>query len=989
MPYQPFSLLANLAKAETVTAERTDGKVSFIDAMQQMAISSVFDILRRSKPDFVRELYTLSAADGELAYENARCYATQIVRLYRNQLISSGRTQTLTRRTGIRSLVDIGPSFPTLFKENWDLFCKVGAIEAKDSPVAYLTSLYRFALEQLEGSTAETNRIKLDERRPDLKDLLIDQNSTFTPIPMLHIVNDVLSKAISAYVDTIPEDKDKTIYQLIAARHHPFQFPYNFHYQQVTLGLSGKKPVLGELSYQVSLEVPATAGQSNAYGLVQQPASVAQAMLSGLGPEQQQLLLEGPLPATEDEQPDPLIVSFFKFKYGSTYAGSANNPLNSLTLFLEKTGLTTAQVEALLAVRNHVPYKTPNALAEGDTATGPVKYGACYVNGPSTTAAMGIIKGADNKLHLSNTNADRFDRLQRMIRLQRWLDIPFAQLDTLIMAAILSESPANAGRVLNTHTLRVLGTYRYLHKHYSIEAEEFAAFIYRLPVYASAPRVPMFDKAFNSPAVFDTPLMLDAQVFYPVSATNGGEKTLAQLCAALQLQPTEESLWLLVNDTAELDDDAQESLKRNVNTMSALYRQIRIASLFGLTARDSWALVDLLGGEGYRKQVVTATLAPAAVADAPPDILDILLQMDWVVTWLKDTGRDIATVRRQLAVDNPENPIPVELLEQLNQLGKDAREATLSEAQLAPLNLPPGVEWWQVILAPLIEANGLVKAQPLTLVDNLPAALALKIHEQLETVGLPNPIKETVATALLDFVLKGYYAQHRLVEGLLQSTAGLPLDRGETVLRWAGSSADRFLSQVLTATDETELTLPLNASGTLLLDALQRLLRHAEVNQQLGLSAQALRTFLVHPQWLHGAFVAALPLSFSSLYLLDRYRDWRDQAGEPEAVLLSYFSRANGLETTEKTTTPGPCAALLATLTSWPASEVLAATTAPTIPNGVAATMQQVDWVRRMQSASQRTGLAAAQLLGATDLTITSTAAQWQAVGEAVVAASR
>ncbi|WP_240998316.1 Tc toxin subunit A, partial [Pseudomonas viridiflava] len=92
-------------------------------------------------------LSSISDADGALAYENARCYATQIVRLYRNQLVSSGRSQQLTKRTGVRSLVDIGPSFPNLFEENWDLFCKVGAIEAKDSPAAYLTSLYRFARE--------------------------------------------------------------------------------------------------------------------------------------------------------------------------------------------------------------------------------------------------------------------------------------------------------------------------------------------------------------------------------------------------------------------------------------------------------------------------------------------------------------------------------------------------------------------------------------------------------------------------------------------------------------------------------------------------------------------------------------------------------------------------------------------------------------------------------------------------------------------------
>ncbi|WP_235669404.1 Tc toxin subunit A, partial [Pseudomonas savastanoi] len=226
MTKPPFSLLNNLAKTDAVAHERTDGKLSFTDALATLNIQSVFDIVRRSKSAFVRDISRISDANAALAYENARCYATQIVRLYRNQLVSSGRTQKLTRRSGVRSLVEIGPSFPNLFKEKWDLFCKVGAIEAKDSPVAYLTSLYRFALEELEGSSVDSSRIKLDERRPDLKELIVDQQSTFTPVPTLQIVNQVLGKAIEAYVDTVAEDKDKSLYQLVAEKQHPWEYQF-------------------------------------------------------------------------------------------------------------------------------------------------------------------------------------------------------------------------------------------------------------------------------------------------------------------------------------------------------------------------------------------------------------------------------------------------------------------------------------------------------------------------------------------------------------------------------------------------------------------------------------------------------------------------------------------------------------------------------------------------------------------------------------------
>ncbi|WP_241152447.1 Tc toxin subunit A, partial [Pseudomonas viridiflava] len=137
----------------------------------------------------------------------------------------------------------------------------------------------------LEGSSAETNRITLDDRRPDLKNLIIDQQSTFTPIPTLQIVNQVLSEAIHAYTDTVSASRGKSIYQLVAEKHHPFLFPYNFHYQQIRLGLAGKKPVLGELSYRMSLETPATSPAMRAYGKVQNSSVVAQVMMSGPGPE--------------------------------------------------------------------------------------------------------------------------------------------------------------------------------------------------------------------------------------------------------------------------------------------------------------------------------------------------------------------------------------------------------------------------------------------------------------------------------------------------------------------------------------------------------------------------------------------------------------------------------------------------------------------------------------------------------------------------------
>ncbi|MBN6713139.1 Tc toxin subunit A [Pseudomonas capsici] len=1000
MSDQPFSLLQNLAKAETSSSERTDDKVAFVSAMEKMGISSVFDIVRRAKPAFVRELLQYSDANGDLAYENARCYATQIVRLYRNQLVSSGRTQTLTQRTGVRSLVDIGPSFPNLFKENWDLFCKVGAIEARDSPAAYLTALYRFAMEELEGSSAEPDRIHLNTRRPDLKDLLIDNQTTYTSIPTLEIVNTVLEKAIGAYTNTVEGLKGKSIYQLVAEKQHPFQFPYNFHHRQISLGLAGKKPILGELSYRISFQVPATSPGSNAYGAVQSGSAWAQIMMSGTGPEQQALVLAPALPEADES----LITQFFKNKYGTLYVSGAGNPLNSLKIFNEKTGLSGNAVEALLATGDHSPHPSPNVQAAGAASTPQTaqptdsdiaaahsaKYGASYVNGPTDTAAMELGLDAQQKRQLLNTSLDRFDRMQRMIRLQRWLNIPFAQLDTLLMAIIRSEGAANPGNALTENTLRALGVYRYLNRRYSIEPQEFAGFFHQLSAYTSQGHLSMFDRVFNNPVLFDTPLVLDGRQVWLTSGDSPSNKTLTQICAALGLEHTRESLWPILIDTRNAYAGADQAFRRTLSMISSMYRQTRIASMFGLTAPASRALVDLLGGESYRSLVVKGTIRNAVgeTADqaSAPDVLDILMQLDWAVDWLNETGRDVWTLRRQLAVDTVEPSVSQSLLDQLEQLGKEARETVLTGQQLSALNLPAkddndvAIDWWGSVLAPLIEAHGLVKALPLTLEGNVADDMDALLAVQLEPVALDAPSKEMARTRLGEFLFKGYVIQHRLMEGLLQSSAGVPLDRCETIMRWAGTSADVFLGQAIDTATGASLSLPLIDGSQELIDTLMTLHRYAEVNQQLGLSAQALRTFLVNPAWLHASLAAPLPLSLTSLYVLDRYRHLRDNCEQPEATLLAYFLLANNGGT------PDQCDAQLAVLTGWSTTELARARTQL---GSIAKSMHQVDWIKRMQDTCNSTGLSADQLLDATELTSASTIDQWKQVGDAVMGTNR
>jgi hypothetical protein len=1302
-------LLRNLV-SEIADKSSQPGKVSFITAMQQMSMTSVFDIIGQSKPRFVERLGEICDADGALAYDNAMCYAVQIGGLYREHRVSSGKPQDLTQRTGVRALVDVGPSYPNLFKENWDEFCKVGAIAALDSPVAYLSSLYQFATRTLETSgQGDRPKILLGKRRPDIASLVIDQQSTFTPRPMLELVNGILKEDIQRYRKGKP-DENKPVYELLAERRYPFIFPYHFAHHQCRLGLAKKKLGLGVLNYLISREVPATQGDRNVYGAVQNASLEAQRLLSGLSPQQQQLLIEPSLfttfhlskaelaagwkgPGTshlrphkalgvgflllpgqasiKDVEPEahylisnpgstnvativfskadsPEKLELVSFNSGTparsdlwslnhlhqaspetmcpriswggndsagyrasftitTTSGSVTAPLgvaalsvtlmsdeilvwsveqqgffqkhyglesNSIQLdqslidlktFMQRTGLDAQQVEAVLSQRTHFPRLSPNCPSTnpqfGATGIGAPyphasHFGACYVNGhgsgrydsvtPATATSirkdqfdnsMGlteVLVGARKTWRLTKTSPNRFDRLQRMIRLQRWLEIPFAELDTLIISAIRSEGEHNLTMELNLNTLRALGVYRYLAQRYKLEPLEFAAFLHDLTPYATGDDVPLFDQVFNEVTLFDVPLVLDQQVFNARGADVASKRTVAQLCAGLGLQPSELSFLRLAGQTQE----HVGPLKRDLETVSSVYRQARVPQMFGLSAEDGWALMDLLGGQDYQRLLCTGRLSqqfgqslkpiyikaaggsprieitlalvvdPVAAGDSlrllpgsmlsvemgsdfahtdsalreftfefsgpepkiqwfltnaddsqltldpvevggslsltgkkiiragweainnwsakpisylrvrcgqlggrlleldgitegealttPPDILDLLMQMDWAVTWLKDSKQSVTDVRRLLGLDPGDYLPPQGLIDRLAKLALDTRAAVITDQQIEALNLPtheapakgrgPGDDInWRTVLLPLLDERGMVKDLPLELIENTQGQLSAALVLALKPLRLEPEARARSLEKLGTLLLVGHDRQLRLIEGLTQEMVNLPMDRTQVVVRWAGTSVYELLSAVL----QTDADAGISSMASLL-EQIRSMLRHAEAALHLRLGTSALRLFLVHPEWLGAKGGTAL--SWASFYLLGRYSQWLGSQSQTEEALLGYFIAANPAKVHLKnkalrSAVNDESAEALANLLGWSVQEV--SRLFQELPQGRACSMAEVDWILRCQGASKASGMTAADVLAATALHADSAPAAWQAVGEAAVAASR
>ncbi|WP_052961991.1 Tc toxin subunit A [Pseudomonas fluorescens] len=1102
-----YPLLQALITANSPEKHRELQKL-FKDTLK---LTSVFDITRLTEASFKKKVEDAINRDSTLQghassidigtlYDNAKCLAAQVSHLYREQQLSSGQTQHHWHPPGIRAVEKQGPTYTNLFQENWDESCKVDSIAAIDSPVAYLRALYLFA-KQLETSASQSanetvNRILLEKRRPDLAVLSIDQQNTFTAQPMLKIVNDILNTNIQEALKSTA-DKNKSTYGVLAQRRYPFALPYNIFHHQCLLGLSGKTPSLGELNYLISPHLPITQTVNIQYGQVRTSTPIeAQQLLSGLSPQQQALLTEVP---GEDTQ-------YWQSLYGTHATATSLSNINS---FMERTELNAGQIEALLSQGKHAPRHSSN---HPKTVSLPGPYGARYINGPfavGTTTAdnMTIIKNEGVK-KIAEATDQRLVRLQRMIRLQRWLDIPFAELDTLILGAFESQVPRNTLMQLDTYTVRTLGVYRYFNRRYSINAEEFAALLYRVSPSATGDAPALFDRVFNPARLFDTPLVLDNRSFSTDDSDPASHTILQHLSASLGLPLTDDSLLLIVRNTLQY----LGQLKCDLHTLSSIYRQARIARMLGISIADSAMLANLLGGESISKclangyaldsrtfqiniknssehfNLVARFRAPKQVDpnnpprllsgstlttntslfadskiigkihirfpgdsssnDDPDDdpsisinqipnvapntvisledcplvlpnddldvllrratklatviqsprsqssndldntsnytdvtltqnepqgldvlnLLDVLMQMDWITNWLRESAYDIPKLRRLLEPMGSDDHSFRDLQQYLTKLSGDTLQCVVTQREIAELSLPKEVEWRARLAGTLLDDKGLVKNFAPAIEDDVPQKLATALNDVIEPLMLGDVLKDDCKKKLKDLLLLAHDRQQHLIEKFLQETSQLPMNCAKAVLLWANSSVHQILVEALGEAPSTRLP-----------PVLHPVMRHAEAAVQLHLSNSALRMFLSHPEWLETPNTQ-LQLTLSTLYLLDRFNHCMTTHQHSEESLLSYLGLANS--TADTTTTNS----FLAKLLGWTPTEVSVVTA--TLASRKAQTMKDVDWVMRCHATCKATGLSATSLLSATALNNDSTSDAWKKVGEAVMAAS-
>lgn len=695
---------------------------------------------------------------------------------------------------------------------------------------------------------------------------------------------------------------------------------------------------MGELNYRISRKLP-LAGETSNYGQVGVQNNEVQCQLSGLSPEQQTMLKDSWV-ATTDAQ------KFYLKHYN--WKADLIGP-QKLTDFLRHTQMDAEQLQALLAQQTQSPRKSP--YCKQDTG---LTYGACYING-TATPTISLDNGTPAKL--VNVSLERFDRLQRMIRLKRWLGLHFAQLDTLIVSAMRCEGNRNKALQITHNTLRALGVFCYLNKRYGLQAEEFAAWLHQLPVHASGERVSLFDQVFNRAGSALPPLYLDNVTF---DAT-----TRQQLCAGLGLQDTQESLQLLISP--------DKPATRTIETVSEIYRQARIARLFGVSVVECQQLAQMLGNADFLTQLRNPTFRnrPKGVSD----FLDMLMHLEWASRWFKENGSSLALFRRQLLMDQQAQDPTINLL--LKEFAS-YDQASFSK-QLQQLTLPkqpkdeqdrlPVVDWESLVYTALQRMR--LDTTIEVALDDVLSSVKVSI-DATRTKHFIDQAKPELSN-LLSTVRDELWSLYTRLKKIIQDVPHAP---GNANGYEKYDFHHHFLR--LHAPDDP----PLQTLAYLILR-----LPHAAGILQLPLSPHALHQFLVNPHWLTREYKESslLELTPNNLYLMQQFKHCIDRSGVTEEQLLNYFEQTNALPNGAAQNDSDETNERLAQLLDWSASEIDAFSSQLKPPR--ITSMNRLDWVLRCRQASKDTGLPAKMLIKASELKADSTFADWKAVGEAVVSA--
>ncbi|ANI28953.1 toxin [Yersinia entomophaga] len=680
------------------------------------------------------------------------------------------------------------------------------------------------------------------------------------------------------------------------------------------------------------------------------------------------------------EELQPEADAFFINNFGLSAEDSSQ--LVKLVAFGDQTGSKAEEIESLLSCGENLPIVSPNVIFANpifgsyfndEPFPAPYHFGGVYINAHQRNA-MTIIR-AEGGREIQSLSNFRLERLNRFIRLQRWLDLPSHQLD-LLLTSVMQADADNSQQEITEPVLKSLGLFRHLNLQYKITPEIFSSWLYQLTPFAVSGEIAFFDRIFNREQLFDQPFILDGGSFTYLDAKGSDAKSVKQLCAGLNISAvTFQFIAPLVQSALGLEAG---TLVRSFEVVSSLYRLVSIPQTFGLSTEDGLILMNILTDEmGY--------LAKQPAFDdkqtQDKDFLSIILKMEALSAWLTKNNLTPASLALLLGVTRlavvPTNNMVTFFKGIANGLSENVC-LTTDDFQRQELE---GADWWT-----LLSTNQVI--------DDM--GLVLDIHpvwgksdeemlmEKIQSIGVSND--NNTLSIIVQILIQAKNAQENLLSQTISAEYGVERSVVPLQLRWLGSNVYSVLNQVLnnTPTDISSIVPKLS-------ELTYSLLIYTQLINSLKLNKEFIFLRLTQPNWL-GLTQPKLStqLSLPEIYLITCYQDWVVNANKNEDSIHEYLEFANIKKTeAEKTLVDNSekCAELLAEILAWDAGEILKAASLLGLNPPQATNVFEIDWIRRLQTLSEKTMISTEYLWQMGDLTENSEFSLKEGVGEAVMAA--
>lgn len=931
----------------------------------KQAEKSVITRLKQGTAGLMADYPGLAYPEAEILHNRLAVAVHAAVRKQR-ELRQLGVYRSPREEKGLKALTR-QLTYEDQFKPNWAENTLPDAIDSGHGAVAYLYDLLEFTENVIEPKGDSDKAITLKQRRPDIYNILLNEENVNGEISKIDIINQIIGTAISQ------QEKGEEPETLMLNVRYPYRFPFENYMNQIYAVLDEYELSIGDIKRHCDPQAPYFT-QSGLHG---DDSDSALWLDSHLGPKLREILLA--VPQAENSRAED-NAPYFKRNFG---VEQFTDLLNS-TVFCQQLTLERSDLESLFSCGEYVPHLSPNVdpetitgyAAEQGREVSPAVYGSVFINNNVLPAIKTGSDASPDDHIISHMDESRCERIERFLRLSRALNLSYDELDTLLTSVIHAENnQVDKGLIITGNTLRAIGLFVSLNRKLKCTVSQFAVLYDGITIYSRGKEISDFDRLFNNDDRFNYRFILDDKKME--------ERDINRICSVFGINyDTFSYLALLTREVLGLD-----VLTRSRQVISALYRPVVLADLLKIKPLELLALLKSMNPDAQYDRLFTGVPENRVYkAFDQADITSAISALVNIQNWRTENKLSVAQIFNWITpaiVDDQEDNTERELFRQIKE---NTGSTLFSNEALYLAGVPKGTDWISV-LKTLVNEQGILRDTEDGLDWGSYKRYALDIITSEVGKVLKNTTSEerkTIINTVLSVLLEKRAAQWKSVSGLLEGYLGNKTDSITPALYWCGSNTESFLTSVRAQPDDNMLS----AGKNTVMELLSGLRRYSEIITHFRLEPAMMSQLLSHDNNSRYGLKTEKP-TLQLLYRLSVYRQLIDEGKQPAEKLLNYLSLISSLpqggSSDEIRLYRDQALNKLSLFMGWSINELLTAAQYVAPDNAIIRTLPQILLVKQIHSVCLNTGLSARSVISLFNLDENSESSQYQAVADQVM----